>query len=162
VSELGFLVGRDVVEVQPDGDGGARIIFERSDEPEPALYADIGPSSYVDENHGARPLSDMVGSVVSDTSTDGGVLVLSFEDGRTLRCEPDVEFEAWQVVGGTPQNLVVCSPGGELAVWDSSYIPTAADAQDALDQLSEITGWQGRVREVTDTGEIIVEPASEE
>jgi hypothetical protein len=66
------------------------------------------------------------------------------------------------VVGGTPQNFVVCSPGGELAVWDSTYVPSAAEAQDTIDSLNEITGWGVRVREVTETGEILVEPGSED
>jgi hypothetical protein len=51
-------------------------------------------------------------------STDDGTLDLAFSDGSSLRCPPDDRYEAWQVVGGFPEHLVVCTPGGELAVWD--------------------------------------------
>jgi hypothetical protein len=87
---------------------------------------------------------------------------LSFADGRTLRCEPQPDYEAWQVVGGTPQYLVVCLPGdGELSIWDPSNIPSADEAQELIDRLNEITDWHVRVREITDTGGILVEPGSD-
>jgi hypothetical protein len=107
-------------------------------------------------------LASLVGNVVSDTSTQDGALVLSFADGSLLRCEPDKRYEAWQVVGGSPQHLVVCEPGGELAVWDSSHVPTEAEAQEMVEELKEmgILGLDAQVREVTETGGIIVEPRS--
>ena len=161
MSEVAFLIGRKVVEVQVDPRRGARIIFELSDKPEPALYADIGLSAYEDRDGHSRPLSEMVGVVVSETSTEGGTLRLSFADRRTLRCTPHPDYEAWQVVGGTPQNLVVCLPGdGELAVCDSSHVPSAEEAEELIDHLNEITGSDLRVREVTETGGILVEPGS--
>ena len=128
MSDIGLLVGRTVVAVH---DGGARIIFELS-KPEPALYADVGPNTYEDKNGVDRVIASMVGNVVSDASTVDGMLLLSFNDGSVLRCEPDDQYEAWQVVGGSPQYLIVCMPGGELAVWDSSYVPTAAEARRPL------------------------------
>jgi hypothetical protein len=127
MSDVGFLVGRAVVEVQPLAAGGARIVFELGDKPVPAVYADVGPSI-----------------------------------GRALRCEPQPEFEAWEVVGGEPQYLVVCTPGGELAVWDSTYIPSLAEAQETIDRLDEMTSWKGRVRKVTETGGIIVDVDSDD
>ena len=162
VSEVEFLVGRDVVEVRLEPAGGARIVFEVGDKPAPALYADVGPSTYEDESGSPHPLSEMVGAIVSNTSTEDGTLLLAFADGRRLRCEPHPRYEAWEVVGGTPQYPVVCSPGGELAVWDSTHVPSAAEAQEITDSLNEITGWGSRVREVTETGEILVEPGSED
>ena len=158
MSQVAFLTGLEVIEVEIDPEGGARIIFERSDKPEPALYADIGPSAYKDRDAHTRPLSELVGGVVSETSTERGTLHLSFADGRELRCAPHADYEAWQVVGGEPQNLVVCLSGdGELAVWDSSYVPSAEEAQELIDRLNGLTGWDVRVREVSETGAILVE-----
>jgi hypothetical protein len=56
-------------------------------------------------------------------SCAGGVLVLVFSGGRSIRCEPDpaVEawaVEAWQVVGGDPFFLVVCTQEGEMQIAD--------------------------------------------
>jgi hypothetical protein len=155
MSDVGFLVGRTVVAVH---DGGARIVFELGDKPEPALYTDVGIYTYEDKNGVDRVIASMVGNLVSDASTLDGTLVLSFDDGSVLRCEPDQQYEAWQVVGGSPQYLVVCLPGGELAVWDSSHLPTAAEAQKTAEHLRELLGWDVQVREITEDGGIIVEP----
>ena len=58
---------------------------------------------------------------------------MTFADGGALRCEPDPDYEAWQVVGGDPQALVVCLPGdGELAVWDSSTPPISPEEANEL------------------------------
>jgi hypothetical protein len=65
-------------------------------------------------------------------------LLLAVVHGSWLRCEPDPDYEAWQVVGGDPQALVVCLPGvGELAVWDSSTPPIPPDEVDAF--LAKLT-----------------------
>ena len=114
MSEVGFLVGRTVVAVHD----GSRIIFELGDKLAPALYADVGINTYRDKNGLDRVIASMVGNVVSDASATDGTLLLSFTDGSLLRCEPDAHYEAWEVVGGSPQYLVVCQPGGELAVGD--------------------------------------------
>ena len=92
VSEVEFLVGRDVVEVRLEPAGGARIVFEVGDKPAPALYADVGPSTYEDESGSPHPLSEMVGAIVSNTSTEDGTLLLAFADGRRLRCEPHPRY----------------------------------------------------------------------
>ena len=161
MSEVGFLVGRAVVAVQSNPGGGARIIFDLGDKPEPALYADVGTCTYEDGNGVARVLVSMVRSVVSGTSTEGGTLLLSFAGGSLLRCEPDPRYEAWQVVGGSPQYLVVCKPGGELAVWDSSHVPTKSEAEETVELLRALTGWNVQAGEITDDGGIIVELGSE-
>ncbi len=83
----------------------------------------------------------MVFNVVADTSTVGGTLVVTFADERVLRCEPQPDVEAWQVVGGDPQYLVVCKPGGgDPAVWDSSHTPAAGDKEKSIDQLTRLFG----------------------
>jgi Family of unknown function (DUF6188) len=137
MDEVAFLVGRAVVDVQ-DG----RIIFERGDKPEPSLYADVGVVTFssptgetqvVDGRAGSADPLEIVGSVVVAASAGGGTLALTFADGSALRCEPDPEYEAWQVVGGHPQALVVCLPGdGELAVWDSSTPPISLEEANEL------------------------------
>jgi hypothetical protein len=162
MSEVGFLVGRVVVAVQSNPDESARIIFDLGDKPEPALYATVGACTYQDSQGVTRLLASMVNSAVSDTSTEGGTLVLSFADGSLLRCEPDERYEAWQVVGGSPQHLVVCEPGGELAVWDSTYVPSETEAQEMVERLQGmgVLGSDAQVREITETGGIIVEPRS--
>jgi hypothetical protein len=112
MNEIDFLVGRTVVEVRYD----ERVVFDAGAAPEPRLYADVGHAVCLDE-HGKRvSVEDLAGRTVADASTNGGVLHIVFTDGATLRSEPDPDVEAWQVVGGRPQSLVVCLPGGELAV----------------------------------------------
>ena len=152
MSEVGFLVGRAVVAVRRNPDGRARIIFDLRDGPEPALYADIAACTFEDRSGATLLPASMVSSVVSDTSTDDGTLMLSYADGSLLRCEPDARYEAWQVIGGSPQYLVVCQPGGELAVWDSSHVPTETEAQETAELLTRTLGWDVRVREVAETG----------
>jgi hypothetical protein len=154
MSDVGFLVGKAVVAVHD----GARIVFELGEKPEPALYADIGIHTYRDSHGIDRVIASIVGIVVADTSTTDGALLLSFTDGSLLRCEPDSNYEAWQVVGGWPQYLVVCQPGGELAVWDSSHIPTAAEAQETVEQINAVFGWDVQIGEITEEGGITLEP----
>jgi hypothetical protein len=131
MSDVDFLIGLKVVEVRPNPDGSVRVIFDLGNRPEPALYADVEQATYEHRDLSLQPLTDMTASVVSAASTEDGTLVLSFGDGGVLRCYPDPNYEAWQVVGGTPQHLIVCTPGGELAIWDSSHIPTDNEARDA-------------------------------
>ena len=67
----------------------------------------------VPRHEGHRPcVASIVGNVVAEASTPDGALLLSFSDGSVLRCEPDPNYEAWQVVGGWPQYLVVLWPRG--------------------------------------------------
>lgn len=150
MNDVGFLVGKTVVAVHD----GARIIFELGEKPEPALYADVGTHTYRDSHGIDRVIASIVGNVVADASTPEGALLLSFTDGSLLRCEPDPNYEAWQVVGGRPQYLVVCLPGGELAVWDSSHIPTAAEAQETVERINALFGWDVQVGEITEDGGI--------
>lgn len=159
MSEVEFLVGREVIEVRSKPDGSTLIIFERGDGAEPRLYASLGSGAHYDVTGGTAAGESFVGKVVSSTSTEGGTLALRFASGESMRCEPDADYEAWQVVGGWPQSLVVCTPGGELAIVDSTHVPSTEEAQRTIDQLSELTGWNVRLREVTDTGGIIVDPA---
>jgi hypothetical protein len=155
MSDVDFLVGKTVVAVQ---ESGTRIIFELGEKPEPALYADVGPHTYRDDHGVDRVIASLVGSVVADTSTLNGALLLSFTDGSLLRCQPDPNYEAWQVVGGQPQYLVVCQPGGELAVWDSSHIPTATEAEETVERVNALFGWDAQIDEITEDGGITLQP----
>ncbi len=48
-----------------------------------------------------------------------GFLTAKLKDGRSLEIEPDEQYEAWQV-GSTNGFLLVCSPGGEVAMFQRS------------------------------------------
>ena len=112
VSEIGFLVGRTVVEVRYD----ERVVFEAGTKPEPRLYADVGYAVCLDSSGEPVSVGELLGRKVAEASNADGVLRIAFTDGTTLQTEPDASVEAWQVVGGAPQALVVCLPGGEVAV----------------------------------------------
>jgi hypothetical protein len=131
VSEIEFLVGRTVKEIRYSTPGDLRIVFDAGDVVEPALYADVGNCTFVDAAGNAHqiapedastvgPVLASVGQAVDSVSTSGGTLELRFSIGGYLRCESHEEYEAWEVVGGSPEHLVVCMPGGELAVWDDT------------------------------------------
>ena len=113
MTQIDFLVGRAVVEVRDNG----RIVFEVGAKPEPRLYADVGDAVCLDPRGVPFATGELVGRTVASVSSTNGVLQIRFTDGAMLRSEPDPSYEAWQVVGGAPQTLVVCLPGGELAVW---------------------------------------------
>lgn len=57
-------------------------------------------------------------TVQSGTAWKAGRLEIVFRDGTTLTVQPDPDYEAWEVTsaGG---GLVVCCPGGGLAVWQA-------------------------------------------
>jgi hypothetical protein len=154
MSEVAFLVGQTVSEIRD----GNRIVFVPG-EPEPSLYADVGECTVIGTAGEPRPLGSLVGLTVTATSTASDVLVLEFNDGSTLRCEPDPNYEAWQVVGGDPQYLVVCSPGGELAVWDKRYTPSREKAEQAVERFFG-PGWH--VTDVREGGGIGAEPSPED
>lgn len=154
VCEIDFLIGQTVVEVRYDD----RIVFDAGGKPEPRLYADVGNAVCLDAERKPLALSELVGRTVAEASTNEGTLGLAFADGVTLRTPPNPQYEAWQVVGGSPQHLVVCLPGGELAVWDKRHVPSEAEADEVVERLQDLFGWRVRVSEITDEGGIIVEP----
>jgi Family of unknown function (DUF6188) len=133
MSDVEFLVGRQVVEIQDE----SRIVFVASTRPEPRLYADVGDYECLDADGTPLALGDLVKRTVDAASTTDGLLTLSFTDGVMLRCPPDPQYEAWQVVGGSPPYLVVCLPGGELAVWDKRHVPPDAEAEQVVEQLHD-------------------------
>jgi hypothetical protein len=114
--DLGFLVGKTVVEIRGD-----QVVFEAGTNSAQSLFARVEATPDCADRAG-EPLSlaDLVGRSVASASAKGGVLRLVFADGATLRCEPDPEYEAWQVEGGHPLRLIVCRTRGELSVWDET------------------------------------------
>ena len=85
-ADLDFLVGKTVVEIPHDD----QIVFEAGTKPAPLLYARIEVTTDCADRNG-KPLSlpDLIGRSVASASAQGGVLLLVFADGATLRCEPD-------------------------------------------------------------------------
>jgi hypothetical protein len=129
MSEVDFLIGQTINEIRYYAEGTFRLVFDAGDRVEPRLYADLGPFSYVDPTgatHGILPDSPAtvapalmaLGRRIDAVKLEDGVLTLMLSDASQVRCEPHDLYEAWQVVGGFPQHLVVCVPGGELAVVD--------------------------------------------
>ncbi len=114
--ELDFLAGQTVVEVRDRG----RIVFDAGTEPVPRLSAAVGTSLCTDRDGQPVSATNLVGHVVASASSGGGILLLAFASGVTLRCDPDPDYEAWEVEGGKPHSFIVCCPGGELAVWDDT------------------------------------------
>jgi len=122
------------------------------------MYADVGDCECLDADGFSLALGDLVRRTVVAASATDGVLTLKFTDGVTLRCPPDPKYEAWQVVGGSPQYLVVCLPGGELAVWDKRHVPSSDETEQVVEQLQDLFGWRVRVSEIRADGGILIEP----
>ena len=56
--------------------------------------------------------------ITSFSIADDGVLTLAAGDAH-IRATPDPDYESWHVTGPGPgKQMVVCLPGGELAIWD--------------------------------------------
>ena len=69
--------------------------------------------------HSADILATLLGDVVRDARTSaGGELTVVFGGGAELLVCADADFESWAVAGA--DGLVVCLPGGEVAVWDDA------------------------------------------
>jgi Family of unknown function (DUF6188) len=55
-------------------------------------------------------------NVTASSTTDTGTLELAFDNGMSLRVEPDDTYEAWTIAGPNGRKIV-CMPGGEVALW---------------------------------------------
>jgi hypothetical protein len=122
------LVHRSVTEIRYLGSSDIRIVFEPGEKSEPALYADVGAHIFTSSRAEAHsvdgeqpqsvgPVLAVVGARVESAGVEDGALRLVPSDSSQIRCEPSDACEAWQVVGGAPEHLVVCQPGGEVAIW---------------------------------------------
>lgn len=73
-----------------------------------------------DSEEAFQPVRELVGQTVeSATADDAGTLYLRFSDSTTIEVPPDEAYEAWNVSGPNGA-LVVCTPGGKLAVWSAT------------------------------------------
>ena len=64
------------------------------------------------------PLLEVARSTITAASTeDDGTLVVALGSSALLRVAPHDRYEAWTLTSRTGF-MVVCVPGGELAIWD--------------------------------------------
>jgi hypothetical protein len=64
--------------------------------------------------------TELVGQIIDTCLAESmGSLPVTFTSGIRLLVEPDDGFEAW-TVSGPAGMLVVCTPGGKLAVWSGA------------------------------------------
>lgn len=63
------------------------------------------------------PIRALIGKTVTRSEVDmSGNLAISFNEGSTIQVEPTASYESWTV--HTPSGFtVVCTAGGELAIW---------------------------------------------
>jgi hypothetical protein len=139
-ADLDFLRGEEVREIRPRN----QIHFTT----EEVLFVRVEAEPDCADRAGQPlDLSDLVGRSVSSASAVNGMLLLVFDDGATLRCGPDPDYESWQVEGGHPSPLIVCLPGGQLSIWDETPpVPYAALRETApawaavIDEMCELYG----------------------
>lgn len=65
-------------------------------------------------------LGRLVGHSIDDAGvSETGVMTIHFDGSTRLKVEPDPAYEAWNV-SGPAGFLIVCMPGGELAIWNGT------------------------------------------
>jgi hypothetical protein len=67
-------------------------------------------------NDALNAFRDLILERLFRATVKDGVLQLSFENGVSIRVEPDAAYEAWQI-SSDDDLLAVCMPGGQLMVW---------------------------------------------
>lgn len=92
--------------------------YELHIEGELAVHNPAGPTIHriPGEPHTDELVAALTGAVVSAVVNEDGELRVDLDSGHRLVVEPDRYFEAWTVTA-PGRFLVVCMPGGELAVW---------------------------------------------
>ncbi|WP_408056209.1 DUF6188 family protein [Streptomyces ureilyticus] len=67
----------------------------------------------------APQLVRLASDVISQAEVgNSGELTWEFESGVKLTVRPDEDYEAWGLVG-PKRRRVICTPGGEVAVWSA-------------------------------------------
>ena len=93
--------------------GGSEVLIETAARLSgPGVRAVVEPG-----DHPSDVLATLLGAVVTDAWTGrAGTLTICFAGGSELAVEAHADVESWAVAqpGGV---LVVCLPGGEVAVW---------------------------------------------
>ncbi|MVU83157.1 hypothetical protein GPX89_38700 [Nocardia sp. ET3-3] len=89
-------------------------------EGEAAVHSPNGASLHriPGEPHTEDLAAALTGVIVAAVVSDSGELRIDLESGHRLVVEPDRYFEAWNLTA-PGRYLVVCMPGGELAVWSA-------------------------------------------
>jgi Family of unknown function (DUF6188) len=64
----------------------------------------------------AASLLSVLGHAVIGFDITGGRLTIIFDGDLQVAVEPDQRYESWQI-SSEDGLLIVCTPGGELAVW---------------------------------------------
>ncbi|MEV6774522.1 DUF6188 family protein [Nocardia sp. NPDC051030] len=93
-------------------------VHELHIEGELAVHNPDGPTVHriAGEPHTEDLAAALSGEIVTAAVTSTGELRIDLDSGNRLVVEPDRYFEAWHVTA-PGQYLIVCMPGGELAVW---------------------------------------------
>jgi hypothetical protein len=77
-------------------------------------------STEEDVDEAFQPIRQLVGQTVKEVTADEtGALRICFSGGARIHVPPDEAYEAWSV-SGPDGTLVVCTPGGKLAIWSES------------------------------------------
>ena len=63
----------------------------------------------------------LTGRTIESSVIKDGSLRLVFTDGAELFAPPDPHYESWNVTGPN-RLLIVCTPGGELAIWSDEEL----------------------------------------
>ena len=82
----------------------------------PVTISESGEPLEVQSTPVLEKLRELLMSEVDSVEQSGGMLTISFGGGAQIVVPPDELYEAWQV-NADDGSLVVCMPGGELAVW---------------------------------------------
>lgn len=70
-----------------------------------------------DADEAFEPIRQLVGQTVEAANADeNGRLSIRFSNGTQMMVPPDKDYEAWSSSGPNGA-LVVCTPGGKLAIW---------------------------------------------
>lgn len=82
----------------------------------PVTITESGEPLEVQSTPVLEMLRGLLMSEIVSVEQSRGVLTISFGGGAQIVVPPDELYEAWQV-NADNGSLVVCTPGGELAVW---------------------------------------------
>lgn len=75
-----------------------------------------------------KPIGELIGQSITESIADStGTLSITFSNSVRFVVEPDTDYEAW-TIGGPGGMLIVCTPGGELAVWSPDQQETGGES----------------------------------
>jgi hypothetical protein len=78
----------------------------------------IGDEELVDDKDLAALLYQAINRPITSFGINQGVLSITVGEAH-IRATPDPDYESWHLTGPGPgKQMVVCLPGGELAIWE--------------------------------------------